>query len=70
MWEKGLGGRDTGVGVRGVLGKRRLCDCWGEERGKEEEEVVGCCQAVEGSDTHPKEFGLYSAANGGPWDGF
>lgn len=70
MLEKGLEGRAAGVGVRGVLGKRCLCDCWGEEGGKEEWEMVRGCQAVDDSDTHPKKFGLCSAANGDPWDGF
>lgn len=41
MWEKGLEGRAAGVGVHGVLGKRCLCDCWGEGGGKEEWEMVG-----------------------------
>ena len=32
--------------------------------------MVGCCQAVEVFHTHLKELGLYSVANGDPWEGF
>lgn len=47
-----------------------LWDCWGKGKAKGESEMVRCCQAVEGFDIHPKEFGLHSVANGDPWKHF